>query len=136
MDRGTDARELLIGKGEVQLKLGFVGIKNRSQEDINLKRTVVESIAGEKMFFSKSPIYSSLPPSCLGTTALISSLTKVLESNIIQFLPELMAQIKERKGKLHQMYLMVHAASRIMASPSPRTIRSSRHSSGTSATSS
>lgn len=31
MDRGTDARALLQNKGEVQLKLGFVGIKNRSQ---------------------------------------------------------------------------------------------------------
>lgn len=46
------------------------------------------------MFFSKSPIYSSLPPNCLGTNALITSLTKVLETNIIQFLPDLMSQIK------------------------------------------
>jgi dynamin 1-like protein len=103
MDRGTDARELLLNKGEVQLKLGFVGIKNRSQEDINLKRTVVESISEEKMYFSKSPIYSSLPPACLGTNALITVLTKVLENNIIQFLPELMTQIKDRKAKLHQV---------------------------------
>ncbi len=35
MDRGTDARALLMNKGEVPLKLGYVGIKNRSQADIN-----------------------------------------------------------------------------------------------------
>jgi len=35
MDRGTDARSLLLNKGEVPLKLGYVGIKNRSQADIN-----------------------------------------------------------------------------------------------------
>jgi len=34
MDRGTDARALLLNKGEVPLKLGYVGIKNRSQADI------------------------------------------------------------------------------------------------------
>lgn len=35
MDRGTDVRNLLLNKGEVSLKLGFIGIKNRSQADIN-----------------------------------------------------------------------------------------------------
>ena len=40
MDRGTDARSLLLNKGEVPLKLGYVGIKNRSQEDIQKKMTV------------------------------------------------------------------------------------------------
>ena len=41
MDRGTDARSLLLNKGEVPLKLGYVGIKNRSQGDINQKKTVI-----------------------------------------------------------------------------------------------
>jgi hypothetical protein len=29
MDRGTDARKMLLGK-EVELKLGYIGVKNRS----------------------------------------------------------------------------------------------------------
>jgi replication fork clamp-binding protein CrfC len=33
MDRGTDARAVLANK-EIPLKYGYVGIKNRSQEDI------------------------------------------------------------------------------------------------------
>jgi replication fork clamp-binding protein CrfC len=40
MDRGTDARASLMNKGEVPLKLGYVGIRNRSQADINDKKTV------------------------------------------------------------------------------------------------
>lgn len=40
MDRGTDARSTLLNKGEVPLKLGYVGIKNRSQGDINQNKTV------------------------------------------------------------------------------------------------
>lgn len=100
MDRGTDARNLLLNKGEVHLKLGYVGIKNRSQADIQEKKTVIQSLAEEKMFFSKSLIYSSLPASCLGTQALTTSLTKVLESNILQFLPNLHAEVSKRKSSL------------------------------------
>ena len=36
MDRGTDASKMILNQ-EIPLKLGFVGIKNRSQEDINNK---------------------------------------------------------------------------------------------------
>lgn len=39
MDRGTDARKMLLGK-EVELKLGYIGVKNRSQADINDKMKV------------------------------------------------------------------------------------------------
>ena len=105
MDRGTDARNWLLNKGEVPLKLGYVGIKNRSQEDIQKGLTVGESLQQEKMFFSKSPIYSSLPPACLGTSALVNSLTKVLQSNITQFLPELIEQVKQRKAALQDTYI-------------------------------
>lgn len=44
MDRGTDARSLLLNKGEVPLKLGYIGIKNRSQADIAEKKTVTQSL--------------------------------------------------------------------------------------------
>ena len=78
MDRGTDARNLLLNKGEVPLKLGYIGIKNRSQADIQKNMSVADSLKEEKMYFSTSPIYSSLPPSALGTSALVNSLTRVL----------------------------------------------------------
>ena len=102
MDRGTDARALLLNKGEVPLRLGYIWIKNRSQADIQEGKSVGDSLKAEKMFFSTSPIYSSLPPSCLGTSALVTALTKVLSSNITQFLPELMQQVKQRKQALHE----------------------------------
>jgi malate synthase len=55
------------------------------------------------MFFSKSPIYSTLPPSVLGSTSLANKLTKVLTESIWRFLPELVTKIKERKAKLAHM---------------------------------
>lgn len=36
MDRGTDASKMILNQ-EIPLRLGFVGIRNRSQEDINNK---------------------------------------------------------------------------------------------------
>lgn len=36
MDRGTDASKMILNQ-EIPLRLGYVGIKNRSQEDINNK---------------------------------------------------------------------------------------------------
>ena len=43
MDRGTDARNKLLGN-EVPLKLGYVGVKCRSQDDINNKLPVKISL--------------------------------------------------------------------------------------------
>lgn len=94
MDRGTDARMTLLNKGEVPLKLGYVGIKNRSQQDITSNKTVAVSLAEEKSFFSSSPIYSSLPSSLVGTSSLVASLTTVLSSSIRQFLPDLVTMIQ------------------------------------------
>ncbi len=34
MDKGTDARKMLLNK-EIPLRLGYVGVKGRTQEDIN-----------------------------------------------------------------------------------------------------
>ena len=39
MDRGTNAKNMILGK-DVHLRLGYVAIKNRSQEDIQNKRGV------------------------------------------------------------------------------------------------
>eukprot|EP00330_Aristerostoma_sp_ATCC50986_P010123 CAMPEP_0114602260 /NCGR_PEP_ID=MMETSP0125-20121206/24863_1 /TAXON_ID=485358 ORGANISM="Aristerostoma sp., Strain ATCC 50986" /NCGR_SAMPLE_ID=MMETSP0125 /ASSEMBLY_ACC=CAM_ASM_000245 /LENGTH=151 /DNA_ID=CAMNT_0001812279 /DNA_START=270 /DNA_END=725 /DNA_ORIENTATION=- len=40
MDQGTDASKILKNQSDVKLSLGFVGIKGRSQEDINNNMTV------------------------------------------------------------------------------------------------
>lgn len=92
MDRGTDAKRLLNGE-DVALKLGYVGVKNRSQADINEKKTVLKALEDERKFFATSPIYSSLPPSLLGTKSLTNKLTDVLYTHIRTCLPEIIAEI-------------------------------------------
>lgn len=43
MDKGTNAKKTLLGQ-EVQLKLGYVGVKLRSQADIIAKKQVQEAL--------------------------------------------------------------------------------------------
>ncbi|KAI7998674.1 Dynamin-related protein 3A [Camellia lanceoleosa] len=50
MDRGTNARNFLRGK-VVPLRLGYIGVVNRSQEDINKTRSIAEALAYEEQFF-------------------------------------------------------------------------------------
>jgi replication fork clamp-binding protein CrfC len=47
MDKGTDAKRLLLGE-DIYLKLGWVGIVNRSQQDINQELRVRNAIENEQ----------------------------------------------------------------------------------------
>ncbi|CAI8604300.1 unnamed protein product [Vicia faba] len=54
MDRGTDARNLLQGK-VIPLRLGYVGVVNRSQEDIQMNRSIKDALVAEEKFFRSHP---------------------------------------------------------------------------------
>ena len=43
MDRGTNAKKMIMNQ-EVPLRLGYVGVKNRAQEDIVNQISVKEAI--------------------------------------------------------------------------------------------
>lgn len=81
MDRGTDASKMILNQ-EIPLKLGFVGIKNRSQEDINNKVKVSIALNKEEEYFRSHSVYRNIDPRYLGTRALTKRLTEVLEKNI------------------------------------------------------
>ncbi|XP_012572460.2 dynamin-related protein 3A-like [Cicer arietinum] len=91
MDRGTDARNLLLGK-IIPLRLGYVGVVNRSQEDILVNRTIKEALIAEEKFFRNHPIYSGLADSC-GVPQLAKKLNKILAQHIKAVLPGLKARI-------------------------------------------
>ncbi|GMH20882.1 hypothetical protein Nepgr_022724 [Nepenthes gracilis] len=59
IDRGTDARNFLLGK-VIPLKLGYVGVVNRSQEDIMLNRSVKDALVAEEKFFRSHPLAKKL----------------------------------------------------------------------------
>ena len=95
MDRGTNAKRMLTGQ-EVPLKLGYVGIKNRSQADIQNKMSVREALELEKAYFENDPIYNSVPKECMGTAMLSKKLTRILFTHIRHALPDISGEIEEK----------------------------------------
>mmetsp|Transcript_21857 Transcript_21857/g.49815 ORF Transcript_21857/g.49815 Transcript_21857/m.49815 type:complete len:782 (+) Transcript_21857:56-2401(+) len=96
MDSGTDACRMLRGD-DISLRLGFVGVKMRSQADIDAKKSVKLAVQDEKEWFANHRLYSLLPPGMVGTNNLIDKLTKVLLKHIRTFLPEIKREINERR---------------------------------------
>ena len=59
MDQGTDAMDMLSGR-IIPLRLGYVGVVNRSQADIESKITIRNAIQKETEFFQNHTSYRSL----------------------------------------------------------------------------
>lgn len=87
MDRGTDARNLLLGK-VIPLRLGYIGVVNRSQEDIIMNRSVKDALVAEEKFFRSRPVYNGLADRC-GITQLAKKLNQILVQHIKTVLPGL-----------------------------------------------
>jgi GTP-binding protein EngB required for normal cell division len=92
MDRGTNAKKMLLGQ-EIPLKLGYVGVKGRSQADIQEKMKVTKALEMEKEYFASHAVYSTLPPGHCGTEALTQKLTKILFHHIRLHLPTILKEI-------------------------------------------
>ncbi|GMQ01462.1 hypothetical protein CsSME_00048105 [Camellia sinensis var. sinensis] len=91
MDRGTDARNFLLGK-VIPLRLGYVGVVNRSQEDIMLNRSIKDALVAEEKFFRSRPVYSDLVDRC-GVPQLAKKLNQILVQHIKTILPGLKSRI-------------------------------------------
>uniref|UniRef100_A0A1J3C895 Dynamin-related protein 3A n=1 Tax=Noccaea caerulescens TaxID=107243 RepID=A0A1J3C895_NOCCA len=105
MDKGTDARNLLLGK-IVPLRLGYVGVVNRCQEDILLNRSVKEALSAEEKFFRSRPAYHGLDDR-LGIPQLAKKLNQILVQHIKVLLPGLKSNISKAlvaTAKEHQSY--------------------------------
>ncbi|XVE71284.1 hypothetical protein DITRI_Ditri10aG0138900 [Diplodiscus trichospermus] len=91
MDRGTNACNFLLGR-VVPLKLGYVGVVNRCQEDINKNRSIREALEYEEQFFHDHPVYNGVSDRC-GIPQLAKKLNQILEQHIRRDLPRLKAEL-------------------------------------------
>ncbi|KAJ3678280.1 hypothetical protein LUZ60_002083 [Juncus effusus] len=91
MDRGTDARNFLLGN-VIPLRLGYVGVVNRSQQDINMNRSIKDALAYEESFFRNQPVYHGLAQ-CCGVPQLAKKLNQILVQHIRTVLPGLKSRI-------------------------------------------
>ena len=95
MDEGTNARKALMNE-EIPLKLGYVGVKNRSKQDLVNKLPMSEMVKKEKEFFRSHPVYKNMPQGYLGTDVLIQKLTKIYFKIIRENLPRIIKAINDR----------------------------------------
>lgn len=75
MDAGTNANDILTGR-TYPLKLGFIGVVNRSQQDINTEKPMVAALDSEKEFFITHPAYRNIAHK-QGTRYLAKTLNQV-----------------------------------------------------------
>ncbi|KAJ1823832.1 Dynamin- GTPase protein [Coemansia sp. RSA 2675] len=91
MDRGTNSLDILTGR-VYPLRLGFVGVVNRSQEDTVANKPIAESLAYESDFFLNHPVYRTIQQHC-GTGNLAKLLNHLLMQHIRDHLPNIKTKI-------------------------------------------
>lgn len=94
MDKGTDARNFLLGN-VIPLRLGYVGVVNRCQEDINKNLSIKDALAREEAFFRSQPAYHGLSH-CCGVPQLAKKLNQILVQQIKAVLPGLKSRINSQ----------------------------------------
>lgn len=100
MDHGTNALDILTGK-VYPLKLGFIGVVNRSQQDISSNKALDESLRDEEDFFLNHPAYKNIASRC-GTAYLSKTLNKTLMNHIRERLPDIKAKLNTLMGQTEQ----------------------------------
>ena len=93
MDKGTNARDVLLNK-VYPLKLGYIGVVNRSQLDIQTNKKVTAAAEAERKFFETNEAYRDIAKNC-GTAYLTSALNQLLMRHIKSKLPQLYHQVNE-----------------------------------------
>ncbi|XP_053211532.1 dynamin-1-like protein [Panonychus citri] len=89
MDAGTDAVDVLMGR-VIPVKLGIIGVVNRSQADILSKKSIEEALKDEQLFLQKK--YPTLATRN-GTAYLAKTLNRLLMHHIRDCLPDLKTRV-------------------------------------------
>lgn len=100
MDHGTNALDILSGR-VYPLKLGFIGVVNRSQQDIQGNKSLAEALKSEQEFFRHHPAYRNMATRC-GTQFLAKSLNSTLMAHIRERLPDIKARLNTLMGQTQQ----------------------------------
>ncbi|KAG4306437.1 hypothetical protein PORY_000425 [Pneumocystis oryctolagi] len=100
MDHGTNALDILLGR-VYPLKLGFIGVVNRSQQDILINKSLKDALRYERDFFYNHPIYKNISHLC-GTPYLVKSLNIILMQHIREKLPDIKVKLNTLIGQVQQ----------------------------------
>ncbi|KLU89304.1 dynamin-A [Magnaporthiopsis poae ATCC 64411] len=100
MDHGTNALDILSGR-VYPLKLGWIGVVNRSQQDIQGNKPMQDALQAEAEFFRHHPAYRNISTRC-GTQYLAKILNSTLMSHIRDRLPDIKARLNTLMGQTQQ----------------------------------
>ncbi|EEP76595.1 DNM1 protein [Uncinocarpus reesii 1704] len=100
MDHGTNAMDILTGR-VYPLKLGFIGVVNRSQQDIQSGKPLADALSAEAEFFRHHPAYRNMAIRC-GTQYLAKTLNTTLMGHIRERLPDIKARLNTLMGQTQQ----------------------------------
>lgn len=100
MDHGTNALDILSGR-VYPLKLGFIGVVNRSQQDIQGNKSLSDALQAEREFFKMHPAYRNMATRT-GTQYLAKTLNTTLMSHIRERLPDIKARLNTLMGQTQQ----------------------------------
>lgn len=100
MDHGTNALDILSGR-VYPLKLGWIGVVNRSQQDIQGNKPMEEALKAETDFFKHHPAYRNIANRC-GTHFLARTLNTTLMAHIRDRLPDIKARLNTLMGQTQQ----------------------------------
>jgi dynamin 1-like protein len=100
MDHGTNALDILSGR-VYPLKLGFIGVVNRSQQDIQSNKPMADALKAESDFFRHHPAYRNMATRC-GTQYLAKTLNTTLMAHIRDRLPDIKARLNTLMGQTQQ----------------------------------
>ncbi|OXU18233.1 hypothetical protein TSAR_000136 [Trichomalopsis sarcophagae] len=89
MDAGTDAIDILCGR-VIPVKLGIIGVVNRSQQDIMNRKTIQDALKDEAAFLQRK--YPTLA-NRNGTPYLAKTLNRLLMHHIRDCLPDLKTRV-------------------------------------------
>lgn len=89
MDAGTDAIDILCGR-VIPVKLGIIGVVNRSQQSINDKKTIEDQLRDEAAYLQRK--YPTLATRN-GTPYLAKTLNRLLMHHIRDCLPDLKTRV-------------------------------------------
>ncbi|XP_068628158.1 dynamin-1-like protein isoform X2 [Battus philenor] len=89
MDAGTDAIDILCGR-VIPVKLGIIGVVNRSQQDIIDKKTILDALKDEATYLQRK--YPTIATRN-GTPYLAKTLNRLLMHHIRDCLPELKVRV-------------------------------------------
>ncbi|KAI9484415.1 putative dynamin-like GTPase Dnm1 [Zychaea mexicana] len=97
MDAGTNALDILTGRA-FPLKLGFVGLVNRSQQDILTNKSMGDALKAEQEFFERHAAYKGIAARC-GSAYLAKQLNSILVAHIRDKLPDMRSKLSAMIGQ-------------------------------------